>query len=254
MKCDICGCKETYIKEHKHDFLIKGKKINFTSNRRFCKNCNNLVYDSKLDNDASKKAINLYNKKYAITKEEIIELRKKYNLSQELFSKIIGCAKKTLVSYENGNSIPNDNYLIIIRSLINKPETIYTLIESNRDKFTDIEYNKIKDRIDYDSILFNDEKFIPSKYNGYTKLNMEKVYNMILCFADSKVLKTKLLKEMFYADFINYKNTGASITGLEYAKLNYGPVPDNYEEIIYKCSFKNLIDYNVEFKNDFESH
>ena len=129
MKCDICGCKETYVKEHKHDFIIKGKKINLTSNRRFCKNCNNLVYDSKLDNDASKKAINLYNKKYAITKEEIIELRKKYNLSQELFSKIIGCTKKELVSCEKGNSILNDNYLIIIRNLINKPETIYTLIK-----------------------------------------------------------------------------------------------------------------------------
>ena len=254
MKCDICNCTDTYIKEHTHEYIIKGKKIEFISKRRFCKNCNNLVYDSKLDNIASKKAIEIYNKKYGVSKESIIELRKKYNLSQDLFSKIIGCAKKTLVSYENGNSIPNDNYLIILRSLINKPEVIYTLIESNKDKFTDIEYNKIKDRLDYDTILFSDEKFTPSKYNGYTKLNMDKVYNMILCFAESKVLKTKLLKEMFYADFINYKNTGASITGLEYAKLNYGPVPNNYEEIIFKCSLKDLINYDVEFKNDFERH
>ena len=39
-------------------------------------------------------------------------LRNKYNLSQELFSKIIGCAKKTLISYEKGTAIPNDNYMI----------------------------------------------------------------------------------------------------------------------------------------------
>ena len=64
MRCDICGSYETYIKEYNHDYTIKGKKINFISSRRFCKKCNNLVYDSKLDNEASKKAIDLYNKEY----------------------------------------------------------------------------------------------------------------------------------------------------------------------------------------------
>ncbi len=254
MRCDICGSYETYIKEYKHDYTIKGKKIEFVSDRRFCKKCNNLVYDSKLDNEASKKAIDLYNKEYGITKESIVSLREKYNLSQELFSKIIGCAKKTLVSYENGNSIPNDNYLIIIKSLINKPDTMITLIESNKDKFTKTEYDKIKNKIDFNALTFEANEFIPSKYNGYTKLDMSKVYNMILCFADSKVLKTKLLKEMFYADFLYYKNTGASITGLEYAKINYGPVPENYEKIINECSKNKLIDYKIEFKNEYESH
>ena len=52
---------------------------------------------------------------------------------------------------------------------------------------------------------------------------------MILFFAKDTVLKTKLLKEMFYTDFLYYKETCNSITGLEYAKLPYGPVPDQYE-------------------------
>ena len=47
------------------------------------------------------------------------------------------------------------------------------------------------------------------------------MYNVIVFFAKDVVLKTKLLKEMFYADFLNYKETGASITGLEYRKLPY---------------------------------
>lgn len=77
---------------------------------------------------------------------------------------------------------------------------------------------------------------------------------MILCFADKCVLKTKLLKEMFYADFLYYKNTGASITGLEYAKINLGPVPDDYEKIINECTENNLITYNIEFENEYECH
>ena len=59
---------------------------------------------------------------------------------------------------------------------------------------------------------------------------------------------------MFYADFLYYKNTGASITGLEYAKINLGPVPDDYEKIINQCTENNLITYNIEFENDYECH
>ena len=99
MKCDICESTNTYVNDHNHKYVIKGKEINFVAPRRFCKNCDSLVYDAELDNHASEIAISLYNEKYGISKEEIISLRKKYNLSQELFSKVIGCAKKTLISY-----------------------------------------------------------------------------------------------------------------------------------------------------------
>jgi DNA-binding transcriptional regulator YiaG len=259
MKCDICFCTNTYTKEHEHVYNIKGKEIQFVSTRRFCNECNNLVYDENLDNEAGRKAIEIYNKNFGIPKEKIIELRDKYNLSLELFSKIIGCAKKTLISYEKGTALPNDNYTIIINSLIAKPDTIATLIEANKQQFSDKEYEKIQNKItkflgNNSKQLFGNGEFIPTEYNGYTKLNKEKIINMILCFADKCVLKTKLLKEMFYADFLYYKNTGASITGLEYAKLNLGPVPDDYEKIINECTENNLITYNIEFENEYECH
>ena len=50
--------------------------------------------------------------------KEIINLRKRYNLSLQQFSKVIGCAKKTLISYEAGTSIPNDIYMVILKTLI----------------------------------------------------------------------------------------------------------------------------------------
>ena len=207
MKCDICKNEETYVKNYEHTYNIKGKIIKFNSERRFCKKCNNLVYDSDLDNKASIKAIEKYNELYGISKEKIINLRKKFNLSQDLFSKIIGCAKKTLISYEKGKSIPNDSYLIILKSLLAKPEMIVTIIEVNKDQFTEKEFNKINEKII--DILPNNSKNLISnndcqlnEFNGYSKFSKEKIYNMILYFSDSVVLKTKLLKEMFYADFL----------------------------------------------------
>ena len=259
MKCDICSSLNTYTKNHKHTFNIKGKTIEFVSERRFCKNCNNLVYDADLDNIASKKAIELYNEKYGLQKEKIIELRKKYNLSQELFSKIIGCARKTLISYEKGTALPNDNYIIIINSLINNPTTISSLIEGNKNRFTSDEYIEIENRIDKflsnnTKQLFKNEMFTPTEYNGYTQIDKSKIMNMIVFFANNCVLKTKLLKEMFYADFLYYKEVGSSITGLEYAKINLGPVPDEFEKIINECVEEKYISYSIEFKNDYEYH
>lgn len=248
MRCDNCGSTDTYIKNHEHIYQIKGKEIKFNSDRRFCSKCNNLVYDEKLDNIASEKGIEIYNKLYGVPKEEIIALRKKYNLSQELFSKVIGCAKKTLISYEKGVSIPNDSYLILIKILIANPEIIANLVEANKIQFTDKEYNKINNKIS--EFLANNEKqlllseeYNPTEYNGYTKFNKEKVYNMIIYFADNTILKTKLLKEMFYADFLFYKENCKSITGLEYCKLPFGPVPDGFETILLNEYQEGMIDY-----------
>ena len=37
------------------------------------------------------------------------------------------------------------------------------------------------------------------------------------------------MKLLFYADFSHFKNYSVSITGARYARLPYGPVPDQFE-------------------------
>lgn len=85
--------------------------------------------------------------KNTFDKEEVKALRKNYALSLDDFSKIIGCAKKTLISYEQGISIPNDSYLITLKTLIKKPEIIKYLIESNKERFTEKELKRINKKI-----------------------------------------------------------------------------------------------------------
>ena len=74
------------------------------------------------------------------------------------------------------------HYLILIKILIANPEIIANLVEANRVQFTDKEYNKINNKIseflaNNERQLLLSEKHSPTEYNGYTKLNKEKVYN-----------------------------------------------------------------------------
>lgn len=111
MRCDNCNNQETYVKDYEHNYIIKGKNISFIAKRRFCKLCNSLVYDSVLDNLVSKIAICKYNEFYAYSKEEIINLKERYNLSKEQFANMIGCDLDTLDSWIKGKLILNDSCL-----------------------------------------------------------------------------------------------------------------------------------------------
>lgn len=255
MKCTFCSSEKTHVKKHHHTYTIKNEIIEFEADRRFCSECNQLIYDSELDNNAGKQAISIYNKRVGIPSEDIIKLRKSYNMSLQQFSKVIGCAKKTLISYEAGTSIPNDIYMITLKTLMDNPEIILDMIDSNKERFSEAEYTTITNKINNAKLNLNivfDNK--PSIYNGFTKFIPEKVINLILMLSEKGILKTKLLKEMFYCDFYAYKTLGASITGLEYAKLPYGPVPESFDFILNNLTNSNIINYDVEYDNNYEAH
>lgn len=65
----------------------------------------------------------------------------------------------------------------------------------------------------------------------------EKLINAIIYFAANTKYcgKTKLLKLLYFLDFRHFKQTGKSITGLDYYAWNMGPVPkDLFNELTEK--------------------
>lgn len=256
-KCDKCGSKETYVKNNHHIFEKNGYKIEFDSDERFCKKCNTSVYDYELNNETIKKAIKIYNKKFGIS-EDIKKIRKEIGLSLEELSSIIGCAKKTLISYEKGESIPNDTYLIIIKTILDNPETIKLFIKANRSMFKEDKLVKIEKKLNNyyfsnnSKALFLEKETEATEYNGFTEFNPNKIFNIISILSKDGINKTKLLKELFYIDFLSYKLHVCSITGLEYCKLPYGPVVDDFEKIFETLSINNIIDYNIKYYNNYE--
>ncbi len=72
--------------------------------------------------------------------------------------------------------------------------------------------------------------------NGNTKLSLDKTADVIRYFSNSdyvtNLYKVKLMKLLWYADFLSYKQRGCSITGLVYKALPMGAVPIAHESII----------------------
>lgn len=246
--CDQCSSKDTFSKDFEYFFKVNNEEYSVLGKKRYCKNCNSDVYDRELDNDILKKALRKKEEILGIEPERIIRLRKEYNLSQDDFSKIIGCAKKTLISYEKGSSIPNDIYLIAIKMLLDNPQNIKILLNSNKERFNDKEYNRINSKLN----IFDYEETKLSNYNGYTSFNFNKMKNVIKYLTKNGMLKTKLLKELFYIDFIYFKNNTVSLTGSEYKKYPYGPVPSNYENILNELVKMNEIEISYSTNGNYE--
>lgn len=257
-KCDNCGSTDTYVKMNHNKFTKNGYDVEFDSEERFCKKCDCSVYDRELDNITLKKAIQVYNRQYGIS-EDIKKIRKEIGLSLDELANIIGCAKKTLISYEKGESIPNDTYLIIIKTILDNPESIKLLINANRNMFEDKKLIRIEKKLnDYyannSKGLFLNKETEASEYNGFTEIDIDKLINIITLLSNKGINKTKLLKELFYIDFLSYKTKSCSITGLEYTKLPYGPVVDDFEKIFDTLTTNNIIDYNIKYNNNYEEH
>lgn len=257
-KCDNCGSTDTYVKINHNKFTKNGYDVEFDSEERFCKKCDCSVYDRELDNITLKKAIQVYNRQYGIS-DDIKKIRKEIGLSLDELANIIGCAKKTLISYEKGESIPNDTYLIVIKTILDNPESIKLLIRANRNMFEDKKLIRIEKKLnDYyannSKGLFLNKETEASEYNGFTEIDIDKLINIITILSNKGINKTKLLKELFYIDFLSYKTKSCSITGLEYTKLPYGPVVDDFEKIFDTLTINNIIDYNIKYNNNYEEH
>jgi transcriptional regulator with XRE-family HTH domain len=176
--------------------------------------------------------------------EDIKEIRKKYGITQTELSRLLGVGGATLSRYENGalQDKAHDTQL----KLISDPRNMLKIVHENAELFGEV---RIK------SLTSNLEKIVKDEYpiercleemygssertifTGFQPLDINKLLNSILFFCKEGLLKTKINKYLFYADFKHFKDYTLSITGATYAHLPLGPVPNNYE--IYLSFFVN---------------
>ncbi|MFA4137705.1 MULTISPECIES: type II TA system antitoxin MqsA family protein [unclassified Brevibacillus] len=238
-KCD--QEREFKLIEKTFNYPVKEMDINITGMLAFCNECNEELFHPIIDEQNQETAFKKYRDlKGIVQPEEIIAIRKKYNLNQRDYSKLLGFGEITITRYENG-SIPTQAQNQIIKAS-SEPHKMLEFFEQNKDKISDpvkdalsilleslckqTEQSRIIDEI-------NNVFFHPADdYSGFQRFSMEKFNQMVLFFAEKeRPYKTKLNKLMYYADNYFYKLTHRSISGSRYVCHNYGPVPEKYETL-----------------------
>ena len=88
-----------------------------------------------------------------------------------------------------------------------------------------------------------------------TERDKKKLFNVIIFFLKNtqKCHKLKLLKLLYFLDFEHYRQTGKSVTGLEYYAWERGPVArEVYEGIDTPDKLEGLSNYIISYKEEFE--
>ena len=171
--------------------------------------------------------------------EEIKAIRQKYGLNYQQMTKILGFGSNQYAQYEKGQ-VPSESNGKMLSAIMNRQFMLH-LLEDSKAEFSDEEYQKVYQSVLASDIGAEDEEARRiiyrstrrSIYNGFGIHSVKRVSEMVKFFVSREggVFPTKLNKEMFYADFLHYKQHGQSISGLQYQAIKYGPVPVHYDTI-----------------------
>ncbi|MCC7515072.1 MAG: DUF4065 domain-containing protein [Bacteroidia bacterium] len=251
MKSPFTGGEATLQKEMRTmDFRKETFQVQFQY--YLCKDSGEQFTDDELDEVNTNQVYNQYRAKYGIPfPDEIREIREQYGLPANKMAEILGLGVNVYRNYEAGEVPSVSNGRLI--QMVKDPKEFRQLIDYSKNEFAPEELEKINKKINHalsklEDFAINFETFImlgekrPSIMNGYRVPNIEKINNMVLYFAEKvKPFKTKLNKLLFYADFLHFKKTCFSISGLTYQAIQKGPVPKNYDWIFDNTMEKKLV-------------
>jgi hypothetical protein len=197
--------------------------------------------------------VNQYRAKYSIPfPEQIIAIREKYNTSAARMSEILGFGTNSYRQYEGGE-VPSQSNARLIQ-LADDPHEFKKLVDlcnSLESKVKDKLFHKIQSVLEeqkntkFEKQLENYffEACLPNTFTGFKKPNLEKFTEMVVFFTEKlQPWKTKLNKLLFYADFVMHKQTGYSMSGVQYRAIPMGPVPNNFNSIFEYLANRNDVD------------
>lgn len=264
--CEKCGREvETEIITKRENYEVCGESIEVDAQILVCVECGEEFYCEELDNATLINSYNEYRRKHKLLlPEEIKKIREQYGLSQRSFAKLLNWGDKTICRYENGSiqDKAHNSLLLFLRD----PENMRTYLTENEIVFDNRQKAKLLetvDKLELDKEYIAGKRFfdlffsqIPNEENGFKGFDYEKACAMVLFFAykNTGLLKTKLMKLLNYSDMIFYKENGISISGLKYAHLPYGPVPEHFDMLLGKMSADHVAHIEVMYDNGYEKH
>ena len=247
MKSPLTGNEMTLLKEWR---TMEYRKEKFEVMFHFyrCVDTGEQFEDEQFSQLNFNQVINQYRVRHHIPfPEQIQKIRLKYELSASKMSEILGLGVNSWRNYEGGE-VPSTAIASLIHTMAN-PEIFIQQIQlysclADKEKAKIIKHVQklITDSCCCDDPLyrFNNQPGITTGFKAFDRIKTEQVISF---FAERlQPFKTKLNKLLFYTDFVNFRNTAQSITGLRYNAIQFGPVPYNYDILFGTLADIDIID------------
>jgi putative zinc finger/helix-turn-helix YgiT family protein len=258
MKSPITGLEMKLTKEQR-SMIFRKETFDIVFHYYQCEDSREQFTSAALDELNMNQVYNQYRDKFNIPfPDEINNIRGKYGLSASKMSEILGFGVNSYRQYEAGEipSVANAKLIQMVddpQNFMEMTALCGTLEEKARVKYIQKAIFLAEEK---KRNIFNNNfkeyllgKHLADIYSGYRNPNFEKITEMVVYFSDKlSPFKTKMNKLLFYADFLMFKQSCFSISGMRYKAIEMGPVPINFQSIFEYLANKDEIDiFTTEF-------
>lgn len=242
MKSPFTGKEMKRIHETR-TWKFRGEEYSYIHTAWLCEDSGERFTDDESDTAGFVQVTNQYREKYGVPyTDEIVAIRKRYGISAQKMSLILGIGINQYRLYEQGE-VPSVSNGRMIRSISN-PKVMLDILESSRNELSESEFQKLSDKIK--SEIEKGERRKIEQYetnrvycsargvrNGYAPLSLSRLKNLMLYLLENtnEVWCTKMNKLLFYIDFLAYRENGMAISGLSYKAIDFGPVPERWNVV-----------------------
>lgn len=218
---------------------VRGFSVTVNKVKRHCDNCGTEFENTK-DHDWKREAFDAYRAAFGIPSgDQIRAWREEYGLTQAEVSALLGWGEVTIGRYEKG-ALPSEAQATQLKSVMSK-EGLYRALEEKSGAVVPEKREHLMEVLKPSVIKAMYRKMVGDiyctsneVYNGGRQFVFEKAAALISLLSEAREPVTKFNKLMFYSDFLSKIELGHSITGVQYCKYQYGPVPDKFDTL-YDC-------------------
>ena len=216
MYCYNCNLDvDAQAKKEKRSYSYREHHFSIMEEVFYCPNCGLELVDN-LDDDLAR-IYDGYLNLFGLSLSSFKKIRESLHLDCKRFAKALGWAYKSIYRYENGESIPEGEYLSVYIKLHKNKDYILEKLYQNRINLTNDEYYDILNRI---NLKFD--------------IKSRNVILYILGKSPKHIIN--IVNTLFAIDFYSMKERGKAITKFKYVKMQYGPNIDKYVDLFNDMS------------------
>lgn len=244
--CPNCeDYRETKVVEREETYTVRDRAITVPVRGEVCSSCGVSIGSDEADQEVLD-AVHAEYRRQAdlLTPERIRDIRKRYCLSQKSFATLLGMSEATINRYERGG-LQDQAHDTAIRAG-EKPEIVRDLLERRGDLLSDWQRKRVERALagvgEQDGVwldLIGPDSWVQtanelSERTGFRRSDSKRFASVVLWFCRQLdgVFRVALNKLLFYADFLNFKTTTVSLTGMAYRPAPLGLVPTDYGKLL----------------------